>query len=53
MVKNCSIEKKYFFGLGHLLLMDLGYDQQQHPTVHSGEFLGRGSVAVAFGVSGM
>ena len=36
MVQNCSQEKKYFFGLCHPLMMDLGHDQQQHPTVHSG-----------------
>ena len=28
-------EKRWFFGHRHSLLMDLGQDQQQHPTVHS------------------
>ena len=35
-----------------LNFIDLGHDQQQHPTVHSvGELAGGGSVGVAVGVS--
>ena len=36
MVKNGHAKKSFFFGLRHSLLMDLGHNQQQHPTVHSG-----------------
>ena len=35
MVEN-RLKNKFFVGLRHSLLMDLGYDQQQHPTAHSG-----------------
>ena len=54
MVKNRRAEKKFFSAYHcHSLLMDLGKDQHQHPTVHSGELAGGGSVAVAVGVSEM
>ena len=36
MVKNRRMEKRKKIGLRNWLLMDLGHDQQQHPTVHSG-----------------
>ena len=40
--KNCFL----FVSLCHLLLMDLGQDQQQHPTVHSGGNIRYVAVAV-------
>ena len=43
------------FGLCHSLLMDLGQDQQQQPTVHSAiveELVEGGSVTVAVDVRG-
>ena len=51
MVKNCRAEKSNFFGLHYSLLMHLGQDQQQHPTVNRGGVSKGGSVAVAVGVS--
>ena len=36
MVKNCHAKKSLFLGLCKSLLMGLGQDQQQHPSVHSG-----------------
>ena len=45
-------EKSKFVGLCHSILIDLGQDHQQHPTVHTkGGLAGGGSVAV--GVSDM
>ena len=53
--KNAGEKKNIFFGLWHSLLMDLGNDQQQPPTVEVGK-LARGgpvAVAVAVGISDM
>ena len=36
MVENCRAEKSLFVGLRLSLLMYLGQDHQQHPTLHSG-----------------
>ena len=38
MVKNHNLKNCLFLSHRHSLLMDLGQDQQQHPTVHSGGF---------------
>ena len=36
MVENCHVKKKLILSCCHSLLMDLGQDHQQHPTVNSG-----------------
>ena len=46
-------EKSRFFSPCNSLLMGLGQDQQQHPTVHIGGISRGGSVAVAVGVRDM
>ena len=51
MVQNCDAD--FFFYLCYSLLMNLGQDWHQHPTVHSGELARGGSVAVTVGVSDM
>ena len=49
--KSAARKKVNVLGICHSILIDLGQDHQQHPTLHSGGIAGVGSLAVAVGFS--
>ena len=36
VLKKCIAWQQYCFGLCHSMLLDIGQDHQEYPTVHSG-----------------